>query len=137
MRGLAICIGILLAATWVSAQDGSQPSSGAVSKPGASVMEICDLNHPPPCAAPPRPIEQPEAHYSSKARKKKINGYVSLVVIVAKDGLPHDIQVARGLGYGLDEEAVKAVRKWKFAPATFDGVPVPVRLHVDVSFRIY
>ena len=134
---ITMCSGMLLAATWVSAQDGSQPTSGAVSKPADSVMEVCDLNHPQPCATPPRPIEQPDAHYSNKARKKKINGTVLLVVIVGKDGLPRDIQVARRLGYGLDEEAVKAVRKWKFTPATFDGATVPVRLHVDVSFRIY
>jgi len=133
---IAIWIGILLLAPYVFAQDSSATFSGTA-RPTASVMDVCDLKHLPPCATAPRPIRTPDAHYSNQARKKKINGVVLLVVIIGKDGLPQDIHVTRGLGYGLDEEAIKAVRKWKFTPATFDGVPVPVRINVETNFRTY
>jgi TonB family protein len=46
--------------------------------------------------------------------------------------------VVRPLGMGLDEEALKAVRKYKFKPALMDGkTPVPVEINMEVNFRIY
>jgi TonB family protein len=55
---------------------------------------------------------------------------------VAPDGLAHNIQVVQGLGMGLDEEAVAAVRQWKFQPGTKDQVPVTVRALIEVNFRL-
>jgi protein TonB len=43
----------------------------------------------------------------------------------------------RGVGMGLDEKAVEAVRQYKFKPATRDGKPVKVDLYVDVNFNIF
>jgi len=67
-----------------------------------------------------------------------VSGTVSLAVIVNADGTVRDINVTKGLGDGLDESAVKTVRKWEFKPATDrDGNPVPVKVNVQVSFRLY
>jgi TonB family protein len=60
-----------------------------------------------------------------------------LYLIVDTDGLPRDIRVARSIGYGLDEEAIEAVKKWKFKPSTFDGHPVAVQVNVEVAFRLH
>jgi TonB family protein len=62
---------------------------------------------------------------------------MALSVTVGTDGAAHDIKIEKKLGYGLDEEAVKAVRRWKFKPAMKDGQPVAARLTVSVSFRLY
>jgi|SRR5208282_1208341 len=85
----------------------------------------------------PRAIYAPSPEYSEKARKKKITGTVVLALTVGTDGLAHDIQVEKKLGYGLDEKAVEAMRKWKFQPELRDGQPVEERIHVDVTFRLY
>ena len=58
-------------------------------------------------------------------------------VIVGPDGKPGEIAVARPIGFGLDENAVEAIRSAKFEPAMKDGKPVPVLLDLVVQFRIY
>jgi len=61
---------------------------------------------------------------------------VVLYVVVGTDGRPHDIRVARTLGYGLDEEAIKTVRKWTFTPGANNGVPVPVAVNIEITFHL-
>jgi len=85
----------------------------------------------------PRPIYDPDPDYSDEARKAKFQGSVVLWIIVGPDGKTHDIRVARTLGTGLDEEAIEAVREWKFQPAMLDGHPVAVQINVEVRFRLY
>lgn len=77
-----------------------------------------------------------EPEYSEQARKAKFQGMVVLQVVIDENGCPKDIQVNRSLGLGLDENAVEAVRKWRFRPAQRDGTPVPVRALVEVRFRL-
>ena len=63
--------------------------------------------------------------------------HVPFMRLVAADGRPRDIRVARSLGMGLDEKAIEAVRTWRFEPARKDGNPVAVQINVEVSFRLY
>jgi TonB family protein len=58
-------------------------------------------------------------------------------VVIGPDGKPREIAVARPIGFGLDENAVAAIRDAKFEPAIKDGKPVPVLLDLVVQFRIY
>jgi periplasmic protein TonB len=51
-------------------------------------------------------------------------------------GEPTDIRVIEGLGMGLDEEAVEAVKNWKFEPGTISGRPVAVQVDVEVDFYL-
>jgi protein TonB len=85
----------------------------------------------------PRPIHQPPPKYSKEARKVKHQGVCVLWLVVGTDGKPRDIRVVRTLGFGLDEEAIKAVKKWTFEPARKDGQPVAVQVNVQVSFHLY
>jgi TonB family protein len=86
---------------------------------------------------PPRATYQPNPEYSDKARKKKIQGVVVLSLTVGADGLPHDVKVDKGIGYGLDEKAIEAVSRWKFDPALKDGQPIDKHINVEVQFRLY
>ena len=85
----------------------------------------------------PRAIYDPDPEYSEEARKAKHQGTVILWIVVGPDGRPRDIRVQRALGLGLDEKAVEAVRKWRFAPAMRDGHPVAVEVNIEVNFRLY
>ena len=58
-----------------------------------------------------------------------------LTVVVGTDGLAHDISVVKPLGYGLAEEAVKALRKWRFKPGEGAGKPAPVQIRIEMEFR--
>ncbi len=86
---------------------------------------------------PPKLVDDVDPAYPKKARKNRIQGTVILKVIVAPDGKPHDIRVDKGVGYGLDEEAIKTVQKWRFQPSLRDGQPVAVQINVEVAFRLY
>jgi protein TonB len=85
----------------------------------------------------PIPIFSPEPAYSEEARKAKFGGIVTLWIVVDAQGLVRNVKVAKSLGMGLDEEAVKTVNAWRFKPGMRQGVPVPVRAQVEVSFRLF
>ncbi len=74
--------------------------------------------------------------YSEEARFAKVSGTVLLKVVVGADGLPHDITVARGFGFGLDDCAVASVAKWRFKPGQKDGTAVAVHANIEVNFRL-
>jgi TonB family protein len=85
----------------------------------------------------PIPIYKPEPAYSEEARKAKYQGTVVLWIIVDTQGNVTEARVVRPLGLGLDEKALETVRTWKFKPALRNGAPVPVRVSVEVSFRLF
>jgi TonB family protein len=85
----------------------------------------------------PRVTYNPSPEYTEKARKRKLNGVVLLSVVVTSAGDVTNVQVKQGLGSGLDEKAIEAVRKWKFQPATKDGKPVSIQLPIETDFRLY
>ena len=85
----------------------------------------------------PRAIYSPQPGYSDQARKMKVQGTIVMSLTVGADGLPRDVKIERGLGYGLDEEALEAVRKWKFQPALKDGQPIEAKVHVQTTFRLF
>lgn len=85
----------------------------------------------------PRVIKQVDPTYSDEARKAKKQGTVTLELTVTKEGLPQNIRVTRSVGLGLDEKAVEAMREWRFEPATKDGIPIDVVIHVYMAFRSF
>jgi periplasmic protein TonB len=79
----------------------------------------------------------PSAQFSDEAVKAKYEGTVYLSLIVTADGRAVDIHVSKGLGMGLDEKAVEAVRKWRFRPARGpDGKPATVHATIEVQFHL-
>ena len=95
-------------------------------------------NRLPPGTRPPRILSQANPEYSDLARKKRIQGVVVISLTVNDQGQPTDLHVERSLGYGLDENALASVGRYRFQPATTrDGTPIPYRLTVEVSYRLY
>jgi TonB family protein len=90
----------------------------------------------PPDTTPPRLVKRVQPEYSKDARKAKIEGIVVLFVTVQADGTPNDIKVMSPLGYGLDEQAIEAVRQWRFEPALKAGVPVSFFSTIDLVFSL-
>jgi TonB family protein len=84
----------------------------------------------------PRLSEKNPPGYSHEARLIKREGTVVLSVVVTETGYPASLRLIRSLGFGLDEEAVHAVREWRFNPGTKDGDTVPVQATIEVNFRL-
>ncbi len=85
---------------------------------------------------PPSIIYRRDPIYSEDARKAQYEGTVVLEAIVRKDGSVEILRVVRGLGLGLDENAMEALREWRFSPATRQGVPVDVAVNIEVNFTL-
>lgn len=70
--------------------------------------------------------------YSDEARRKGIEGLVKIEARVDSDGRARDLRVVHGLGFGLDENALLAVRSWKFTP----GGRADSMAQVDIEFNL-
>lgn len=84
----------------------------------------------------PRLLKSPSPDYADEAKRAGIQGTVMLELVITEKGLPSAIRVLSPLGYGLDEKAVDAVKKWRFEPGTLKGEPVPVLANVEVNFHL-
>lgn len=81
---------------------------------------------------------QPAPEYSEEARKTKYQGAVVVEGVINLDGRVTDIKVVKGVGMGLDENAVAAVKTWRCKPASGpSGKPVRTLVPIEVTFRLY
>ena len=87
-------------------------------------------------AAAPALLAYGRPHYSEQAWKRGITGSVTIEALFDIDGNFKVLRVVSGLGFGLDETALDAVQRWRFAPATLNGSRVPVLAHINVPFNI-
>lgn len=78
-----------------------------------------------------RAIEYPEL-----AKKAGIEGRVFIQFIVDTCGCVQDAQVARGIGAGCDEEALRVVREARFKPGLQRGKPVKVKMSLPIVFKL-
>src|SRR4051794_25391698 len=85
---------------------------------------------------PPRLLREGKADYTEEARRRGVSGDVVLEIVVRRDGSVGDVRVLRGLGGGLNERAMQAVRQWRFTPARRLGTPVDGIVEVAVEFRL-
>jgi TonB family protein len=74
--------------------------------------------------------------YTTEGQRDKIQGSVILSAVLSKDGSISEIRVVRGLGYGLDEEAIKAAYKIKFVPGKKNDQPINVRVSLEFVFQL-
>jgi len=86
--------------------------------------------------ARPQAIFAPKPLYTEVARKTRIQGPVILQVVLDKQGLVHDVQVLKGLPMGLTEQAVDAVSRWRYQPATLNDKPVEVYMTITIFFNL-
>lgn len=80
---------------------------------------------------------QVRPYYTSEAMQRKIQGTVVLEMIVGSDGVPYDLRVRRSLDAGgLDEEAIRAAKQWRFNPGRLGDTPVDVLVTLVIDFHI-
>lgn len=82
-------------------------------------------------------IYTPDPQYSDAAREAKLQGTVTVSVVIGTDGHVYDPRVIQPLGLGLDQKALEALRLWRFRPAERNGRPVKVAANIEVNFRLF
>jgi TonB family protein len=90
-----------------------------------------------PVVLAPKLVKQVDPEFPKKWRKDKSSGTVNVTMTVDEAGKPRDVRVDTPVGHGFDEIALKAIRQYRFEPATRDGKPVAVELRVEVVFQRY
>ena len=86
----------------------------------------------------PRAVQQVAPGYPIEAMRAGVHGVVRLETIVGADGSVQDVRVVKSLdpNYGLDAEAVRAAKAWRFEPGLKDGSPVAAALTIEMTFAI-
>ena len=84
----------------------------------------------------PKPTHTEKPKYTAEAMKRGIQGSVLLDMVVLTDGTVDSVKVVRSLDptYGLDDEAIRAARQWRFEPGLKDGKPVAVLVTLELTF---
>jgi TonB family protein len=100
--------------------------------PDASQSE--DKHHKPLSYTPPIPIHTVDADFADPFTKHPYVQVAIVAVLVNEEGLPKEVRVVRGLGFGLDKKAEAAVWQYRFLPATSKGKPIAARRNVMVEF---
>lgn len=85
----------------------------------------------------PRIRSKPEPGYTEEARRRGVSGRVVVSAVLCRTGEVGDVEVIRGLPYGLSEESVKAARRIKFEPARKDDERVSVRVRILYDFEVF
>jgi TonB family protein len=100
-------------------------SGGGAYRPGSGVTT-------------PQVLREVKPAYTAEAMRAKVQGTVWVECIVMPDGNVGEARVIRSLDpvFGLDQEALKAARQWKFVPGTRQGVPVPVIIIIELTFTL-
>jgi len=117
-----VCVVVLAALSWaLLAQEST----------GDAAEKVYDLG---PGVSPPRVTKQVNPTYKT-SRGVKLEGAVTVVLVVSSGGIPKDVRVAKGLDKDVDQSAVEAVREWRFSPARKDDKPIAVRISLELDFH--
>ena len=86
----------------------------------------------------PEVLTEAKPKYTKEAMKARIQGTAEVMAIILADGTVGEVRIARSLDkeFGLDEEAIAAVKRWTFRPGKKDGVAVPVLVSVELTFTL-
>jgi len=85
---------------------------------------------------PPALLERIDPDYPEAARKARLEGVVILRAVIGTDGRVEDIRLVKSALPLLDDSAIRAVRRWRYRPATLNGRAVRVFLTVTAEFRL-
>ena len=119
-----------------SAPSGTAPPERSSFDPALSQGRVYDPGQPGVTA--PVLVQRVPARYPPEAQTRRLQGTVVVRCVVEPDGTVSAATVTRSIDpeYGLDVEAVNAVRQWRFEPGRRDGQPVRVAALVTVTFTL-
>lgn len=117
---------------------GSGPDIGPGLGPGRNGGTGGDAYEVGNGVVPPRLIRELKPGYTPEAMRARIQGMITLQVVVLPDGSVGSAQVVRSLDstFGLDREALKTVKLWRFTPGTLAGRAVPVLVEIELTFTL-
>jgi TonB family protein len=102
--------------------------------PSPTESQLEDRHHHQLSYTPPIPIHTVDADFDDPFVRRPYVQVAIVTVLVNEQGLPQEVRVSRGLGFGLDQKAAAAVWHYRFFPATREGLPIAARRNIEVKF---
>ena len=138
-------IGPILVAIALAQAPPSAPQTPAQQAPAATQAPAAEQSWPPAGAFPigtgvtsPEVLKEEKPKYTAEAIRARLQGTVEVQAVVLPDGTVGRVRVVRSLDKesGLDDQAVAAVKNWRFNPGKKDGVAVPVIVSIELTFTL-
>ena len=105
--------------------------------PAVRNVRVVGLRDVADAVSPPEVVEYTTPPlYSDEARSLSVQGIVTIGARVDTDGAVTRSRIVRGLGYGLDQNALVALRQWRFRAGTRAGTPAAMEAEIDVEFTL-
>ena len=117
---------------------GAGPGTGSGLGPGSGGGVGGGVYRPGNGVVLPIVLQERKPQYTAEAMRAKVQGTVLLEAVVLPDGTVGPVEVVRSLDstFGLDQEAVKAAKQWRFRPGTRFGEPVAVLVTIELTFTL-
>ncbi|HEX6772447.1 MAG TPA: energy transducer TonB [Acidobacteriaceae bacterium] len=128
------------------------PFISFASTPSAVKLPVCtelsfDSCHPTEGVTPPKLFHSVDAEYPWKAQDERLEGMAVVRLIVDEKGKPQQVTITHSIADNLpvqhreaalrmDENALKAVKRFRFFPAKLEGHPVMVEITVEERFHL-
>jgi len=114
--------------------NSSSGENSASAKPAPAVPDEKGIYQVGGAVSAPKLIHYVDPKYSKEAKRAKLTGSCVVSLIVDREGKPQNVHIVQPLGQGLDENAVKAIQKYRFEPAMYQGKPVSVEIKIEARF---
>jgi protein TonB len=118
---LCVLIGLLMLSSAGAAQDGGKSAQAPIEVGGA--------------VATPQKKSHVQPVYPAMARQSRVQGTVSLSIVISTTGAVERATVVRSIP-ALNDAAITAVKQWKYTPTVVNGAAVPVSMVVHVNFAL-
>jgi TonB family protein len=118
--------------------DGAGPGQGRGVGPGRDGGIGGGPYQPGNGVSSPIPTRQVKPAYTADAMRARVQGIVGLDCVVQSNGEVGDCDIVQPMrqAFGLNEEALKAARQWRFRPGIRQGEPVPVLVRIELEFNL-
>ena len=135
----------LIVAMLIAPSPYALSTPGGQNPPSAPEQVAAEKPWPPPGVfrlsreiVAPRLVKELKPKYTPGAMDAGIAGGIVMEAVIDADGNVGEVRVRRSLDrkFGLDDEAVRTLKQWRFAPGTKDGVAVPVLVEVEMTFSL-
>ena len=127
-------LGSIIVALLLAGSAQQAPTQQAAEKPWPPVG-VARLG---PEVTAPEVVKEEKPKYTPEAMDAKIQGMVVMEAVIERDGTVGEVRVKKSLDrtYGLDDQAVRALKRWRFKPGKKNGVEVPVLVEVEMTFTL-
>ncbi|MDE0084145.1 MAG: TonB family protein [Candidatus Poribacteria bacterium] len=103
---------------------------------GGHTLKVPEIDTKQPGSSPPKAKYAPEPTYPKNAKRANKEGTVTLEATIGKDGVPKNIVALTSIGFGFEEAAIAALKKWRFIPAKEKDKDVEKKVKLDIVFTL-